>query len=114
MNPTPRRTTGRCPEQESADEEYTLPTVEALMAGTLALLTGYAQSEPGSAQRPPMAIKLVSNLRALALHPDLSDPMRAMLGNLRIRWQMELDRHQPPGSVLQPSPLWHTAPQGVQ
>ena len=114
MNPIPRRTTGRCPDQVSADEEYTLPTVEALMAGTLALLTGYAQSEPGSAQRPPMAVKLVSNLWALAQHPDLSDPMRAMLGNLRIRWQMELDRHQPSGSVLRPTPLWHTAPQGVQ
>ena len=114
MNPTPRRAAGTCPDQELAEEEYTLPTVEALMAGTLALLTGYAQSEPDSSQRPPMAAKLVSNLWALAQHPDLSDPMRAMLGNLRTRWQLELERHLPSSRAITPTPLWHTAPQGVQ
>mgnify|MGYP007091142374 CR=1 FL=1 len=45
-----------------ADEEYTLPSVEALLAGTLALLTGYAQSAPDCAHRPLMARKVVSNL----------------------------------------------------
>jgi hypothetical protein len=99
---------------EACDEEYTLPPVEALMAGTLALLTGYAQSAPDCAHRPLMAAKLVSNLFYLSGHPDLSVPMQTMLANLRTRWQMEVDRQQPSSSPSAPTPLWHAAPTGVQ
>lgn len=99
---------------EACDEEYTLPPVEALMAGTLALLTGYAQSAPDCAHRPLMAAKLVSNLFFLSGHPDLSGPMRTMLANLRTRWQIEADRHHPPADPSTPTPLWHSAPAGVQ
>lgn len=99
---------------ETCDEEYTLPPVEALMAGTLALLTGYAQSAPDCAHRPLMAAKLVSNLFFLSGHPDLSAPMQTMLANLRTRWQMEAERQQTHTSPSAPTPLWHTAPAGVQ
>ncbi|MFN3493519.1 MAG: hypothetical protein ACK40L_03320 [Hydrogenophaga sp.] len=105
---------GANPDRQDCDEEYTLPTAEALMAGTLALLTGYAQSAPGSAHRHPMAAKLVSNLWALAQHPDLSDPMRAMLCNLRIRWQLELERMASPCAAAPPTAQWHVAPAGIQ
>ena len=102
------------PSCEACDEEYTLPPVEALMAGTLALLTGYAQSAPDCAHRPLMAAKLVSNLFFLSGHPDLSAPMQTMLANLRTRWQMEVERQQPHSRPLAPTPLWHAAPAGVQ
>jgi hypothetical protein len=98
----------------ACEEEYTLPAVEALMAGTLALLTGYAQSAPECAHRPLMAAKLVSNLFFLSGHPDLSNPMRTMVANLRTRWQLELERQAPHAIAPQPTPLWHTAPAGVQ
>ncbi|QTD46989.1 hypothetical protein [Ottowia testudinis] len=68
------------------DEEYTLPCVEALFAGTLALMTGVAQAAPGGAQVGPMAAKIVDNLAALAESTALSAPMRALLARLLSHW----------------------------
>lgn len=96
------------------EEEYTLPSVEALMAGTLALLTGYAQSAPDCAHRPLMAKKVVSNLFFLSAHPQLSPPMQTMLANLRTRWQLELEKDAPARLPGVPSSLWHGAPEAVQ
>ena len=55
-----------------ADEEYSLPPVEALLAGTLALMTGCAQHSGPVCQRELMVGKVVSNLTELAQHPALS------------------------------------------
>lgn len=96
------------------DEEYTLPSVEALMAGTLALLTGYAQSAPDCAHRPLMAKKVVSNLFFLAGHPQLSAPMQTMLANLRTRWQLELEKDAPAQHASAPRALWHGAAEAIQ
>ncbi len=96
------------------EDEYVMPTVEALMAGTLALLTGYAQSAPDCAHRPLMAKKVVSNLFFLSGHPQLSAPMQTMLANLRTRWQLELERDRPLLQPGAPSHLWHGAPEAVQ
>jgi hypothetical protein len=96
------------------DEEYSLPSLEALMAGTLALLTGYAQSAPDCAHRPLMAQKVVSNLFFLAAHPHVSPPMQTMLGKLRTRWQLELDKDTPVQAVTLPRELWHPTPEVVQ
>lgn len=93
------------------DEEYTLPTVEALLAGTLALLTGYAQSTPDGAHRAAMARKAAAHLGSLAAHPQLSAPMRAMLANLRQRWQQEAQKAAPD---TPPPALWHAAPEALQ
>jgi hypothetical protein len=99
---------------ENCDEEYVMPSVEALIAGTLALLTGYAQAAPGCEHRPLMAKKLVSNQIFLSGHPDLSPPMRTMLGNMRTRWELEVQRSDGASPPIQPTPLWHNAPKGVQ
>lgn len=104
----------RCPDQPATDEEYTLPTVEALMAGTLALMTGYAQSTAEGPQRPLMAHKLVSNLFSLAEHPGVSPAMRCMLVRLRGRWQLEAARCAVRDAEGVPTPLWHHAPAHVQ
>ena len=69
-----------------ADEEYVLPTVEALLAGTLALMTGCAQDGGDRGMRELMAGKVVSNLLRLSEHPDLSPAMRRMLTQLSERW----------------------------
>lgn len=95
---------------ESCDEEYTLPSVEALMAGTLALLTGYAQSAPDCPHRSLMARKLVSNLFFLSEHPQLSPAMRTMLANLRTRWQLDIEQAPTP----QHGALWHPTAASVQ
>lgn len=69
------------------DEEYSLPPVEALLAGTLALMTGYAQHGADCEMRVLMADKLVSNLTTLAHHPALSKTMQTMLARLTEHWQ---------------------------
>jgi hypothetical protein len=100
------------PTEALCDEEYVLPSIEALMAGTLALMTGYAQAADTCTHRPLMAKKLVSNLFFLANHPQVSPTMRCMLGNLRRRWQLALES----GSPLAPTPpaTWVAAPDTVQ
>lgn len=84
-----------------ADEEYTLPSTEALLAGTLALMTGCAQHAGPVRQRELMAGKVVSNLTQLAQHPELSAPMRSMLAKLSARWLLELGS----GTALPPGLL---------
>ena len=100
---------------DTADEEYTLPGVEALLAGTLALMTGYAQSARECPHRPLMARKLVSNLLYLSAHPQLSVPMQTMLANLRTRWQLELENAADAlATEATHTPLWHPVPARVQ
>lgn len=100
--------------ETGCDEEYVLPSVDALMAGTLALMTGCAQADTSDPNRSLMARKLASNLFFLSEHPQVSPPMRCMLANLRIRWQHELERHPPSLRPPVPTPLWHAAPETVQ
>jgi hypothetical protein len=100
---------------DTSDEEYTMPSMEALLAGTMALMTGYAQSARECPHRPLMAGKLVSNLLSLSAHPQLSLPMQTMLANLRTRWQLELERTAGATATdLTPTPLWHSVPASVQ
>jgi hypothetical protein len=87
-----------------ADEEYVLPTVEALFAGTLALMTGCAQHQGDGDMRELMAGKVVSNLLRLSEHPELSPPMRMMLTQLSQRWSG-------PGSS---AGVWMEAPAALQ
>ena len=109
MHTDPRQT------ETTSDEEYTLPNVEALLAGTLALMTGYAQSAPDCPHRVCMADKLVSHLLCLSTHPQLSPQMQAMLANLRTRWQLEMENTADAlAAEATPTPLWHPAPARVQ
>ncbi len=67
------------------DEEYEMPCAQAVLAGTLALMTAYAQSSRDS-HRVLMAKKVATNIRLLAHHPQLSQRFRTMLSNLQSRW----------------------------
>ena len=69
----------------NGDEEYDMPCVEALLAGTLALMTAHAQSGNDS-HRPLMARKVATNIQVLAQHPSLSLSFRTMLARLQARW----------------------------
>ncbi len=96
------------------DEEYVMPTVDALMAGTLALMTGYAQADPAGGQRRLLAHKLVSNLLLLSEHPQISPSLRCMLTRPRARWQIEHEQAASAQRVPEPTSLWHAAPGVVQ
>ncbi len=93
------------------DEEYVLPPVDALMAGTLALMTGYAQTPQDCPNRSLMAKKLVSNLFFLANHPNVPPTMRCVLGKLRTRWQLALNDSSPAPS---PDATWLVAHDTLQ
>jgi hypothetical protein len=73
------------------DEEHELPTVEAVLAGTLALMTGYSQTlqaDQHPQQRLFMGEKIGRNLALLAEHPALSEPFHHVVLGLRSRWLM--------------------------
>ena len=95
------------------DEEYTMPCAEALLAGTLALMTGHVQASC-AAQRDAIAPKVVSNLLCLSTHPLLSAPFKTMLGNLRGRWQEQIQAHQAVRVLASDHRLWHASPTLVQ
>lgn len=87
----------------AGDEEYEMPCAEAVLAGTLALMTGHAQS-CCDAHRELMAQKVVSNLFILSQHPILSPGFKSMLFNLHGRWIKQaagvLQRDEPDPATL--------------
>lgn len=100
-------------EWDNPDDTYTLPSVEALLAGTLALMTGYAQTDAACARRVLLARKLACNLGSLAEHPQLSAPMQAVLSRLQGHWLKEMGRTGAAAERM-PSALWHPVAQGLQ
>jgi len=102
-----------------AEAEYTMPCAEAVLAGTLALMTGHAR-QPDEQVRHLMARKIASHLFFLAEHPHLSDNFRRMLANLRVHWQLMLAPSQEALAdeacltSTVPTPLWHGAAGVVQ
>jgi hypothetical protein len=102
-----------CEASDPDDDRGCLPSVEALTAGTLALMTGYAQAPVDCPNRSLMARKLVSNLFFLSGHPQVSPPMRAMAANLHTRWQLSLEDTPVQEGPPEPTPLWHRVAAGV-
>ena len=102
--------------EANRDEEYSMPCMEALLAGTLALMTGYAQACCDS-HREAMARKIVTNLEALSQAQALSPHFRTMLWNLQARWQPQgLQEHASAAltAAEQRRALWLAAPEAVQ
>jgi len=77
-----------------AMDEYEMPCAEAMLAGTLALMTGHAQSGDDTHRRL-MAKKIRSNLFFLAQHPGLSAAFRQVVGRMHSAWDALLDDPQP-------------------
>lgn len=86
MSQTPDHDPGQSGDGHThADQEYGMPCAEALLAGTLALMTGHAQACCED-QRARMAQKTADNLALLARHPRLSQGFRRMVANLGAHW----------------------------
>ena len=71
------------------DMDVELPCIDGLLAGTLALMTGYAehQCEQGNASRRNlMAKKILSNLHFLVAHPSMPQAMACVMRNLQNHW----------------------------
>ncbi|MDP3226605.1 MAG: hypothetical protein Q8N13_01345 [Acidovorax sp.] len=101
------------------DEEYSLPRAEALLAGTLALMTGYVQACCDS-HREAMGHKIVTNLQLLGQADVFTPHFCTMLRNLRTRWvqQCGAATEAPVSAALsvaeQRRALWVAAPEVVQ
>lgn len=70
-------------------EEYELPRAEALLAGTLALMTGYGQSLLADGEpQPRLAInqRIAANLEQISRVPELSPSFRALSQRLSALW----------------------------
>ena len=89
------------------EEEYHLPCTEALLAGTLALMTGHAQTCYDN-HRQLMSAKIVANLLQLDEHSILSLQFRTALRNLRMHW--EVMQQQTMAVTASDPRLWHTSP----
>jgi hypothetical protein len=70
-----------------------VPCAGGLLAGTLALMTCWADPDPQAGldvgqQRALMARKITSNLCFLREHPDLPAGLRAVIGKVHQRWSV--------------------------
>ena len=77
--------------ERSLSEEHELPSLEAVLASTLALMTGYSQALQADLhpqQRLLMGAKIGKNLELLAAHMGLSEPFQRIVLGLRARWQL--------------------------
>lgn len=98
------------------------PCAEALLAGTLALMTGHAQACCGE-HRGLMAAKAASNLLLLSQHPLMSPRFQAVAWKLHAQWTQPIQAAQSPRAApaepaaARPDPsraLWHTTPEVIQ
>jgi hypothetical protein len=97
-----------------------LPPAEALLAGTLALMTGHAQA-CCEGQRALMARKIIANLFMLSRHPGAPLNFKAIANNLHPLWVRVLQGPEQPPEALLPGDnfdphrvLWHTTPETLQ
>jgi hypothetical protein len=77
-------------------DEITLPCAQALLAGTLALMSAYAAPLAGASAataegRAQMARKVVENLSFLREHPGLAPAMRTVVTKLHVHWSALVD-----------------------
>ncbi len=84
------RAARECEPGEDADGEvYELPGAEALVACTLALMTGYSQSLQADlhpSRRVVLGDKIGRQLALIAGRRDLSDPFRRIVAGLQRHW----------------------------
>jgi hypothetical protein len=76
-------------ETNLADQDnYHMLKAEALLAGTLALMTAHAQCTCPKAisNKDLMTKKIISNLSQLVSHANLTEQFRMMLRNLQNMW----------------------------
>jgi len=103
------------------DEEHVMPCAEAMLAGTLALMTGHAQSACAT-QRNLMGRKIRSNLFFLGEHPGLSPSFRTVVQRMHQHWDVLLKANEQAhertalstDDLLPERRLWHTTASLVQ
>ncbi len=106
---TPTAATAFC-----VEEEYVLPCAEALLAGTRALMTAYAQGAPNCSDRPVVAAQLASHLIRWSHQAAFTPTMHTVLRRLCGSWQQQASGNATTVPTPPPTALWHSALQAVQ
>lgn len=91
-----------------------LPSLEAMVAGTIALMTAWADPSADApcglaAQRSLLARKVVSNLFFIRHHPCASEPFRQVMANAHRHWAGLAQVPQVPQDAAQPAACGHNA-----
>ncbi|MDB5931578.1 MAG: hypothetical protein JWR60_3285 [Polaromonas sp.] len=120
------------PHENDDQNSYRLPSAEAVLTGTLALMTAYARGCCDS-HREPMMRKIIDNLLLLSRYSAASPGFRSATSNLRAIWLTQLDQlHEaacgcapadargdlpvapwPASPGAQPA-FWHASPETIQ
>ncbi len=103
------------------DEEHVMPCAEAMLAGTLALMTGHAQSACAT-QRDLMGRKIRSNLFFMGQHPELTPNFRTVVQRMHQHWDALVTANDATvtrasltnDDLLPERRLWHTTASTVQ
>jgi hypothetical protein len=108
----------------SPEAEFDISGLEAMLAGTLCLMSAYAHchcsNEGNSANNQGLiSLKIISNLTCLQCQNGLSAEFRRVLAKVCDAWrQHSLLAHSDGKTALSlqatSTPLWHSAPTAVQ
>lgn len=115
MKPASNKPANKLDDQpdDQAHEEYGMPSAEALLASTLALMTGHAQA-CCDGHREVMAGKTAASLLVLSQHPRMSPGFRELALRLQDRWAVKASSQNDAFSPNVPRALWHTTPEVIQ
>ncbi|TAG24406.1 MAG: hypothetical protein EAZ37_16345 [Burkholderiales bacterium] len=107
----------------SSVNEYDISGLEAMLAGTLCLMSAYSHCNCSNENNQGLiGLKIVSNLTCLQYQNNLSPEFRRVLSKVCESWRQHsmlthADRPQD-GNANAPSPalapLWHSAPDRMQ
>lgn len=107
------------PDHDDDTDAHALPCPQAMLAGTLALMSAWAHPVAGCAlhgpqRRPVLARKIISNLFFLEQHPLAGPAVRGLAGQLHRHWAAAGagpsagdGASHVPGAAADASPLWH-------
>jgi hypothetical protein len=105
--------------------EFDISGLEAMLAGTLCLMSAYSQSQPDRESdtrqsrnhQGLIGLKIISNLSCLQYQNSLSPEFRRVLGKVCDSWRQHSLRQMPQRELADPAastPFWHAAPKTVQ
>jgi len=97
------------------DDDLPLPCLEALVAGTFALMTCWATPAAEAAATPArqrllLARKIVSNLFFLKSHPHASPALRQVMANAHARWVAVCNASGQDRTPVMAAELWAALP----
>jgi hypothetical protein len=105
--------------QSSSDvNEFDISGLEAMLAGTLCLMSAYSHCQCNSENNQGLiGLKIVSNLTCLQYQNSLSPEFRRVLSKVCDSWRQHSLRQTPEDALADlavPAPFWHPAPNAVQ